>query len=258
MRKVWQFFLLVSTLFLGSCFDLLDTEYPNLLEPLLDPTKDFYLIIEDHADENAGSDELNLSVVARDICDSLIINGHSFPRTSYSYSENNHYYNMNFAFVQEYWYILDENERMLSYEIVFTDHTISGTIEAPAQLISDFPNFYPDRDYTVNWTIAEDPDFYSYAFWYHDNVATYYNKKGQLDGDKRSHTWKKSNWEDLSYVSFSSASVSATNYDYTRDGLVLVIRTHRSGYIIPPNFVKTPSLRERILSGEIRLPEAKN
>lgn len=256
MNKVWLLLLLAPMLFLG-CSD--NDDHPSLLEPLISPKLDFYLIIEHQREyRDKDYDDLYISVVSKDPCYSLTINEVLFMRDSFSYNTVLGYYINEFNPDDEGWEILDLNNRNLSYQLNFPGYTRSGTIKAPAHLETDFPDFNPDLNYRIDWTIEDQPDFFRCELLVGDTQGNYVNQEIELDPDARSNFWHNDMWDGLlGTVDYWKAELTANNYNYEQDGLIWVMRTKReSDWFGAKTQARKPLERfEQLMSGEIRLPK---
>ena len=264
MNKAWLLLLLLlPLLFLSACTEK-DEDYPNLLEPLLTPERDFYLLIEQYTEDSDPSPDIYLKVVGKELCDAIKVNGHIFPRDSYSYNVGMGYFGMGYYSVEfddddADWMILDENERMLSYEIVFPNRSITGTIRVPDPINVSFPDFNLLQDYNLSWTMAENPDFFNYDFYIRDMDYNGISSYGNWEKEVRSHIWPKEIWKDLSTFSRTATQFTANNYKYEHKGMIWVMRTSKRSQdkskSSPPHTPFAPF--EQLMKGELSIPSRK-
>ncbi len=256
MNKVWLLLLLAPMLFLG-CSD--NDDHPSLLEPLISPKLDFYFIVEHYSEFwDKDDDDLFITVVSKDPCGSLTINGVSFQRDSFNYNTMLGYYITEFNTDDEDWEILDLNNRVLSYQVNFPGYTRTGTIEAPASPELDFPDFNPDLNYELEWTIEDQPDFFRCDLTVGDIGDNYVSQSVERGSNALSITWYNDTWEVLTgTVDYWNADLTANNYNYEHNGLIWVMRTkERSDWGFGKAKTRQALERfEQLMRGEIRLPK---
>ena len=257
MNKAWLLLLLLlPLLFLSACAEK-DEGHPGFLDPMIRPEGDFYLLIENNSSDEHDSHDLYLRVIGKDLCDTLKLNGHIYPRTHYSINVDYKYYHVDFEPQPSDWLILDENERNLSYEIIFKNRSVSGTIKVPPQINVDFPDYDRLQDYSVSWTIPETPDFFSYSLWMHDDDNAI-KALSNLDNNVRSHTLNKEIWKGMWLTSFSF-ELTANNYKREHKGMIWVMRTKEKykswGHYSHPRTPFAPF--EQLMRGETSIPGKK-
>ena len=258
MNKAWLLLLLLPLLLLTSCTDK-DEDYPNFMEPLISPERDFYLVVQNRTDifNDSNYQDLYLRVVCKELCQTLKLNGHSFPRDSYTYDLSNKYYTVNFDAGDDDWMILDENERNLSYEIILPNRSISGTIKFPAPIAVSFPEYNPLQNYSLNWTTPENPGFFTNGLSLSDVDDNDISASGRLGKDIRSYTWNKEIWKDLAALRWVYVDLAAHNYKYEHKGMVWVMRSKEKSSSHYSRARKPFACFEQFMRGELELPDQK-
>lgn len=221
MKKMQLLLLLVVLLLLTSC-GILDPKYPSLWEPVLNPTKDFYLLIGHRLDANSREESMYMSLYCKVTCNSVKLN-ETFFNPGSPYFGNNGYYKYEFEIPDGAWSVLAENN--LNYEISFPAKTVVSSIRVPDLYTAQFPVFNSAQDYQLNWTIATDPDYQSVALDLLDGGHHNEYESADFSGSVRKYRWKKSEWKDLSSPGYSGTYLKAHNYQKANGGLVWVLRS---------------------------------
>ncbi len=226
MNKVWLLVLLVVLLLITSC-GIWDPKYPSLWEPVLNPTKDFYLLIGHRLDANSRQEDMYMSLYCKVTCNSVKLNETSFNPGS-PYFGNDGYYKYEFEIPDGAWSVLAENT--LNYEISFPAKTVVSTIQVPDLYTAQFPVFNSAQDYQLNWTIATDPDYQRVSLSLLNGAVPNVYESADFSGSVRKYRWKKSEWNHLSSPGYSGTTLKAYNYQKANGGLVWVLRSLENGH----------------------------
>ena len=226
MNKVWLLVLLVVLLLIKSC-GILDPKYPSLWEPVLNPTKDFYLLIGHRLDASSRQEDMYMSLYCKVTCNSVKLNETSFNPGS-PYFGNDGYYKYEFEIPDGAWSVLAEN--ILNYEIGFPAKTVVSTIRVPDLYTAQFPVFNSAQDYQLNWSIATDPDYQRVSLSLLNGAVPNVYESADFSGSVRKYRWKKSEWNHLSSPGYSGTTLKAYNYQKANGGLVWVLRSLENGH----------------------------
>lgn len=217
------FFLPFFLLCLISCDRRESKGLPTLTDVYYHMEEDFYLVIE-YAKDLASSDrEMDIILLTKKPLKSLKLNHITIPINGYDYLESSGAFCYSFDLWEFDTSVIGSFDLDLVYHIEYEDETISGVQRIPSQYFCEVPTFQQDQDFTVSWNLAHNPRAQKLMFTAEDWHATIVKDDIALKPSARSHTIKKSLWEDLPSIHQYSLALLASNYSYTDGGLVWLI-----------------------------------
>lgn len=257
MKKSCFLMLLLSLIFVVSCSkDNKEEIYPTIADVWLNPTEDYYLLVEHAQDYSSKYEALYLEVISKEPCFGLELNNQAIGITDSSYNPSLGYYNQECSSGNLQWEILNSSDGKLHYTLFFADKNISGSLTVPAQYQFVIDEFDQEQDFAMAWQLAPNPDFQSYRFEVSDLAGHSIWDSRNISGNVRSLTWKKELWADYGILQRFELELAANNYKYIDDGLVWIIRSreYNLSLLDKRNSHRPFERLNRLLQGEITLP----
>lgn len=117
----------------------------------------------------------------------------------------------------------------IQYSLSFNNDTQSGSLAVPYNIVSNFPNFNFNEDYTFNWSIEENPDLFFVALSFYSDSTSVYNGWQINDGDAREYLISSSIYQDYEN-SFDEFWLTLDAINYTRNDDFLAYSIKGSEY----------------------------
>jgi hypothetical protein len=253
MRKMLVFVIIILCLFcITSCDNDKDKSLPTTSEIMLEPTEDFYLLVEYEKELDSREIEMYVSVLSKSYLLSLSLGQDNYPTDSFSYNASLGYYS--------YWFdinnIAGTFDQELSYVLRISDKTISGSLAIPSEYYCVFPTFDPEQDYSLNWILQNNPDVQNVNHTFETLDHGYYHFIRDLQPAQRSHVLDGNVWSQLDEIIGGYIVLDAINYKYTHGGLVYISSNMFYGFGTWKHTKLQPSrLIDMLKTG--RIPQAK-
>lgn len=248
--------LLLCVFCLTSCDQREGKDLPSMFDAYLDPTEDFYLVLEYFKDLDSHYRTMRVDLVSKYKLESLRLNETLIPIDNFNYLESSGAFWYDFDLSGLNNAIIGDYNEELAYQMVFEHKTVSGLLQTPAEYFCEAPDFDSSQDYPISWTLDTHPKAQNIRFSLGINHSAYFRYTKELNPAKRSYTLSKSMWNELGSVSGVEIELQASNYRYTAGGLVWIISAAECAHW---SYDKArPSGLERIqrlIRKEIVLPE---
>jgi hypothetical protein len=220
MQKTLSLILLIIVLFhLSSCDESSSQGMPSALEVILNPTLDYYLMIE--VEEYEDETLLNyVYLVSKQALSSMSLDGSDLTISSISYDGRSGYYSYN---------LMPEDGNFgeqLSVELVYSARTITSSIQMPPRIIMDPPAFDPANDWNLEWELQQDPDLQYFLQWYRAEDNSYVSKYDELDPQVRDYSVPRSTWEILDDIRSAEFGLEAQNFKFHEGGFISIISAY--------------------------------
>lgn len=223
-----------------------DTDMPSLVDVLFSPKEDFYLILEYTQDINLKDSGVSCSLVSKMPLNELWIEGQRvYPQlidveiqngdTYYRYFFNLDY--LSGALPTDY------NEELV-YHINFVDKIVSGSMLMPAEYLLNPPDFDPEQDYSVSWTLAADPRAQVVGMQVKDSATdTSFHYVHEISPAARAYTFRKSLWSGYQPEEDFMINLEAHNYRKTEGGVIWYISIYNADQF---GWIRQARHRERV------------
>ncbi len=232
-----------------------DDGVPTLIEVLLDPDEDFYLVLEYNKDFDRDDTNAYCSLITNKRLEELWINTDRVYPDYMSYNNLSGYYWYDFNLDYLDGALPSAFNEEIVYQLKLEGKTVNGSLVMPAEYILNPPSFDPAQNYGLVWTLAEDPKAQNISISLEDTNSYYYDYSFELEPTDRAYTFNKSLWSDYQPAEDFEVDLEAHNYQRTKGGVVWFISTYR---LEEYNWnTKSPhQLRiEKLLRGEDPLPK---
>ncbi len=114
-------------------------------------------------------------------------------------------------------------DQPVTYEINNGGKTYTGSVSIlPKKVeVSTWPDFNPNNNYSVNWSIAKDPQFHVISAYFDGNskVVDYLR---QIPGTQKNYTLLQSNWSQYTPLSGFEFAINAVGYERLNKKKVLI------------------------------------
>ena len=215
--------LLLCVFCLTSCDQREGKDLPSMLDVYLDPTEDFYLVVEYYKDLDSSYRTMRVDLVSKFKLESLRLNGTQIPIEYYNYLESSGAFWYDFDLWSLDNAIIGDYNEELAYQIVFEHKTVSGLLQTPAEYFCEAPDFDSNQDYPISWTLDTNPKAQQIEFRMDINNSGYFHYRKELTTSQRSYTLSKTMWNELGSALNEEFELQASNYRYTAGGLVWII-----------------------------------
>jgi len=257
VKKACFLLLLLPLIFVVSCRNDDKAEsYPTIADVWLNPTQDYYLLVEHARDYYNKYDAIYLEVISKEPCTGMEINNQVLYLDSSDYNPSLGYYTQDFVTDNLTPEILNSSDGKLHYSLSFAESAISGTLTVPAEYLFVIDDFDPEQDFVFEWQLAQNPDFQSFRFEVRDLAGNGIYDVNNISGKVRSLTWNKALWENYGIIEYFELELAANNYKYSDGGLVWIIRSREYNLnILDKSPHREPFSRlNKLIKGEIKLP----
>ena len=206
MKQVVLAAILLALLLLsGSCTKEKSITDINILSQLVqtDNLVQFTIYEDDFKDAGYSCD---VYIAVDQYVENLILklDGNSLESDHNGYSNGHSYF--------DYYELTVELGKKLSYQLLYGDKTITGSILIPDLVNLSVPSsFNPNNDYKINWESSTNPYCFIVDYYFDDwRNDVYYSRSRQLSGSSRTYTVQKS-----AFYGFSPGNTDIDIYLYS-------------------------------------------
>ncbi|MCB5253341.1 MAG: hypothetical protein WC944_08980 [Candidatus Cloacimonadaceae bacterium] len=239
-----------------SCEESSKSGMPTLMEVMLKPSEDFYLILEYRKEHDVQHIDMYIELLSKNRLSSLALNEIPLLPDYFSYDANQGYYRYVFGLGLNDNVFIGDYDEELDYHLVFENKVARGTLRIPSEYHCAPPEFDHDQDYELDWTLQHNPRMQNISFSLNIDSGSWADFVRELKVDQRHCTLNKADWEHLGRLSRGRFTLEASNYHYTNGGLVWIISSFRyqGAYAGTHQRDSGVDRLEKLLSGEIVLP----
>lgn len=239
-----------------SCEESSKSGVPTLMEVVLKPSEDFYLILEYRKEHDAQRNDMYIALISKDKLNGLTLNEIPLLPDYFSYDANLGYYRYEFDLELKDSVFIGNYDEELDYHLVFENKVVRGTLRIPSEYHSAPPEFDHDQDYELDWTLQNNPKMQNISFALNIDSGSWADYLRELKAAQRHCTLNKADWEHLGRLSRGRFTLEASNYHYTNGGLVWIISSfrYRGAYTGTHQRDSGVDRLEKLLNGKIVLP----
>ncbi len=255
-RLVLLLILMIMALSIVSCDKREgDDGLPTFDEVLEDPDEDFYLILDYSKNGYSDDSDALCTLITKRRLEELWINSELVTPYHMSYDNDTDRYCYEMIPLNLDGVLPSGYNEEIAYQLKLQGKTVTGSLLMPAEYFVDVPWFDPAQNFSLVWTLAEDPKAQDVALSIRDTDSNVYEYYYNMKPTARTYTFNKKLWSDYQPAQcLYRLYLEAHNYHKKSGGIIWFISSYYTDQLEYGKKSLHNRRVEKILRGEEALP----